>query len=97
MAQPVKFEISVSVTVSEDGTVTPVTRIFVDSKQIGAVNRLRVDADSDDVLPSVEVDLLRGMSMDMVPESMASLAQESFDLLKKVPGVKCRMPAPRKT
>lgn len=91
MAQPVKFEISISVTVSEEGVLTPVTKVFVDSEQIGLINRIRVDCDSDDNLPAVEIDMLRGHRMDMVSESVKTAAERYFRLLKRVPGVKCTM------
>jgi hypothetical protein len=70
MIRPVEFEISITVKVREDGTITPVTRILVNGEQIEFVNRLRVDVDSDESLPAVEIDMLRGHSMDLVSPSV---------------------------
>lgn len=96
MRKPITFEIKLSITVSEDGSITPVTKVFVDSEQIGMINRVRIDQDSDDFLPSIEIDMLRGHQMDLIGKEAREKAQEFFKLLQGVPGVKCVMPAPRK-
>jgi len=94
MANPVDFEIHISIKVNEDGVLTPVTHILVDGEQIGYVNRLRVDYDVDE-LPSVQVDMLRGASLDLLEPQIVERAKRFFDQLSRVPGLKCTMPAPR--
>jgi hypothetical protein len=104
MAQPVKFEVSVTVTVTEDGVITPKCRVLVDSKQIYGIDRVRVDVDRRDDMPSIEIDFLRSMiaistygeNFDLL-KGMIRTCRENVDLLKKVPGVKCNMSVPGKT
>lgn len=91
MAQPVEFEIKLLTTVSESGVITPVTKIFVDSEQIGLVNRLRIDLDSDDFLPAISIDMLRGLQSDLVDPGVKAKAESQFKLLSRVPGLKCTL------
>ena len=97
MGNPVKFEINILVEMSDNNVLSSRTKVFVDAEQIGVISRLRVDHDSDETLPIIEIDLLRGIDPDIVPENSLMLAKRSFELLKRVPGVKCVMHAPRKT
>jgi hypothetical protein len=94
--QPVEFEIKLSITVSESGVITPVTKIFVDSEQIGFVNKLRIDLDSDDFLPAISMDMLRGLQPDLVDPSVKTEAEGYFKLLSRVPGLKCTLFASKK-
>lgn len=99
MATPVKFELSLSIELSENNVLTTKMQVLVDSKPIGYVSRLRVDKDSDETLPMIEIDMLRGLSpfLDDSAKKLFEKAEKDFELLKRVPGVKCVMPAPRKT
>jgi hypothetical protein len=78
-------------TVSESGVSTPVTKIFVNSEQIEFVNRLKVDQDSDDFMPSIEIDMLRAFQPDLIDPGILAKAEGYFKLLSQVPGLKCSM------
>ncbi len=95
MAAPVKFEISITIEINEDGVLHTCDRLLVDGEQIGLVSRLRVDHDSSEVLPAIQVDMLRGLDMAMLDQNTQEAAQKYFDQLRRVPGLRCVMPAPR--
>jgi len=88
------LEISIKVEV-EDGKVTAPARVLVNGEPVGFISRLRVDARSEEVLPAIEVDMLKGIQLDNLSADSRARAQHDFDLLKQVPGVVARMPAPR--
>jgi hypothetical protein len=88
------LEINIKVEV-EDGKLTSLASLAVNGEVIGSVSRLRVDVESGLVLPSVEVDMLKGIQLDNLSADSRARAQHDFDLLKQVPGVVARMPAPR--
>lgn len=81
--------------VSEDGAFSSKAKILVDGVPVGFVDRIRIDVDKDEVVPSVEVQLLRGQPMNLVSDNVAEAAKKNFELLRKVPGIKAVMPAPR--
>ena len=93
----VKLEIKLSIEVTEDGLITPKTTICVDSEPIGLMNSLKIRVDSDEMLPDIEIGMLRGHHMDLLSPDAKKSAEKCFGLLNRVPGVKCVMPAPRKT
>lgn len=57
-----KFEVHLSMEVSDDNVLSTSTQVLVDSKPIGVISRLRIDHDMDEILPSIEIDMLRGLS-----------------------------------
>jgi hypothetical protein len=92
---PVKFEISMLVEVNDEGVLSTSAKLHVDGEPIGLVSRLRVDYDSDDATPAVQIDMLRGADLGLLDEGIVATAKRHFELLRKVPGVRCAMPAPR--
>lgn len=75
--------------------LSPEVKIFVNGEQIGLVSRLRIDAQSDDMIPAVEIDMLKGVYLDSLSKDLQEKAKAWFEELRKIPGVKCGMPAPR--
>lgn len=73
----------------------PLVKIFINGEQIGLVSRLRIDAQSDDMIPAVEIDMLKGVCLDSLSKDLQEKVKAWFEELRKIPGVKCRMPAPR--
>lgn len=96
---PVRLDIHVTVELkpgSEDQLqLVSDARIEVDGKPIGMVNRLRVDMISNETLPAIEIDMLKGVVLDDLNAVARANAEEMFDALRRCPGVKARMPAPR--
>ena len=90
----ITMEISIKVEV-EDGKITAPTKVLVNGEPVGFISRLRVDARSEEVLPTIEVDMLKGVQLDSLDADTRARAQQAFDTLKQVPGVVARMPAPR--
>ena len=99
MSQPTTLDIHIQVQAQplKDGeqSMTGKVTLHVNGEQIGFVSRLRVDADSNEVIPRIEIDMLRGVALDLLDVPTREKAQAFFDLLRECPGVIARMPAPR--
>ena len=89
------LELSLKIETNDSGKPITETAISVDGKPIGFISRFRVDADADEAVPSIEIDLLRGKSFILDSPEVRMAAQTFFNALKEIPGVKCNMPAPR--
>jgi hypothetical protein len=96
---PCKLEISttIEVTPGENGNLVLASKtcIVLNGQPVGAVSRLRIDANCDEVVPAIEIDMLKGMRLDDLHPDLRVKAEETFEALRQVPGVKARMPAPR--
>lgn len=92
MSQTLEICIKVELTPK---SLSSVTKLMVDGQQIGSVSHLRVDVDVGETLPRIEVDLLKGIDLDLLTPEVRAAAEAQFELLRKCPGVVARMPAPR--
>ena len=79
---------------SDDNHITSNALVSVNGEAIGFISRLRVDASKDDV-PGVEIDMLKGVSLDSLDAEALAKAGRHFDMLRLIPGAVARMPAPR--
>jgi len=67
------------------------TRIEVDDKPIGFVNRMRIDATSEEVLPAIDIEMLSGQVLDDLDPLAQANVNAMFEALRKCPGVKARL------
>jgi hypothetical protein len=92
MRQTLEIHIKVEL---DESTLSSKTTLHVNGQQIGHVSRLRTDTTVDETLPRIEVDMLKGTDLDNLTSDALARVQEHFELLRKLPGVVARMPAPR--
>lgn len=88
------LEISIKIEVSDQVVTAPV-RVLINGEPVSCISRLRVDMDSDESLPAIEADFLRGISMDSLSPELRATVEGHFNALKDFPGIRARMPAPR--
>lgn len=96
---PCSLSILVSIEVSHDKDgalkLTPAMHVSLNGEQVGFISRLRVDAVADEVIPAIEIDMVKGVRLEDMPADVRERVQGVFEALRRVPGVKARMPAPR--
>jgi len=96
---PMAFEVRtlVEITPAEDGTpvLRSTTKVFLNGEQVGHISRLRLDVLLDEVLPAIEIDMLKGIRLDDLPPEARERVIGQFEALRGVPGLRARMPAPR--